>query len=127
MASSWATAVDSAFSILGGHFSEGGVRLDLRAVPPADLTSVEGTGSLNAQVRYGLMNAALGQLADTHAAASGATAASLNTLTLTKLLARDIGEDGATCPLLDGHIGRSTCHRPSRPTSSLRFSCGASY
>lgn len=102
---SWDLAVDDAFGLLDEHFTEGGVVLDVRAVPPADLTSVDGTSFLNAQVRYGLMNAALGQLADTHADASGTTPAAMNTLTLTKLLARDVGEDGSGLPLLDGRIG----------------------
>lgn len=96
--------VATAFNTLSGHLTQPGFPVDVRAVPPADLTSTDGTSTLNAQVRYGLCVAALGALAATHAAASGATPASMNTLTLTTLLARDLAEDGGV-PLLDGQTG----------------------
>ncbi len=99
----WPSAIGDAFAILEAHIAHD-VYVDLRTTPPADLTSAA-TATLNAQARYGLVLTALGQLADLHAEMSGATPASMNTLSLTRLLVRDLGEDGAVEPLWDGRTG----------------------
>jgi hypothetical protein len=98
----WSAAVEDAFKLLEDHFFSDTTRVSLRADQPAALT-VEGTATFNSQARYGLILAALGQLADQQAFMSNATAASMNTLTLTRLLAQDLGQDGASsAPLFNG-------------------------
>lgn len=104
----WPVALENAFDVLEAHFHEGGFAVNFRAVRPADLTSVDGTTTLNEQVRYGIAITALSQLAQGHAQASGATVASVNAWTLTKVLATDIadgcdGHAGVSC--LDGRSG----------------------
>lgn len=49
--------------------------------------------TLTAQVRYGLAIAALGELADSHATDSGQGPSTMNTLTLTGVLAKDLQTD----------------------------------
>lgn len=97
----WPTAVDGAFDAFQLHFAEGGNGIDLRSVVPANLTIKDAGASLNVQVRYGLMLAALGQLADRLATQAGATSASVNTLTLTQQLAADLGDEPGA-PILNG-------------------------
>lgn len=102
-------AVSDAFAILEEHFNDGGPPINLRAVQPADLTSTAGTSTLNSQVRYGMVITALGKVAQEHAAQSGATSATMNTLTLTAKLAQDLGGtftgSEAVPPLFDGRTG----------------------
>jgi len=98
----WDDAVDDAFALLESHVADGGPSILLRTVRPADMTAAHETTTLNAQARYGLLVAGLGQLADAHAAASFMTPSAMNTLTLTERLARDLADDPFGEPLLDG-------------------------
>src|SRR5262249_14831631 len=98
----WVAAVEDAYGLLEQHVTADGNRIQLRAVQPADLTAA-GVTTLNAQARYGLLLSGLSGLARKHAVDSFATSATVNALTLTRLLARDVGEDGdGKKPLFDG-------------------------
>ncbi len=106
----WVAAVEDAYGLLEQHFTADGNRIQLRAVQPADLTQA-GVTTLNAQARYGLLDSGLSELARKHAMDSFATSATVNTLTLTKLLSADLGQDGdGVKPLWDGKtmVGRIT-------------------
>jgi hypothetical protein len=86
----WPDAVTAAFSMLEQHFVDGGQGILLREVSPANLTVEDAANStLTASVRYGLMIAGLSQQAADHAALTGASPASMNTLTLMAKLAAD--------------------------------------
>jgi hypothetical protein len=98
----WGQAVDDAFGQIEDHFFTETTRVSLRADAPADLTTA-GDATFGSQARYGLLIHALGQLSDQQARLSNATQASMNTLTLTRLLASDLSDDGrSSAPLWNG-------------------------
>ena len=102
----FATAIEDAYATFASHFDDSGPVIDFVNVRPADVTNAEEAGTLNAQVRYGLVLAGMSQLALTHAEESEATFATTNTLSLTRLLARDLGAAGAGEPLFNGRNGQ---------------------
>lgn len=104
-AAQWSAAVDEAYGHLENHLFTETTRVSLRSDQPADLTA-PGTDTFNSQARYGLMIHALGQLADQQARMSSTTSASMNTLSLTKLLVQDLAEDGrGVAPFFNGRTG----------------------
>jgi hypothetical protein len=97
------TAIDDAHGLIESHLNrDGGPLIRLTQVSPADVTRAEAATTFNAQVRYGLAIAGLSQLAAEHAAASGTSNATINTLTLTAALHEDLRHGDTAAPLLDG-------------------------
>jgi len=101
-------AVTEAFEIVEEHFADGGPAIRLRATQPTNLAGDVPT-NITAQVRYALVIAGLGEVADGHAEESNSSPATMNTLTLTGKLALDLGDSytgtESARPLWDGKTG----------------------
>lgn len=102
----WDDAVLDAHLLLEEHLDDGSP-VDLRRVRPADMTDASQVQTFNAEVRYGLAVAGLGELAVKHADESQATPALMNTLTLTKRLAADLGGEPGE-PIFNGRNASGT-------------------